>query len=88
MVLMYVRFLSACGTLKTCCSSAGSTLVMRRSGYGKTGLGRCSQVKSRRKRVSRIRDFRHWRWHLDERCVKLNGEMVYLWCVVDQGARC
>ena len=28
--------------------------------------------------VSRIRGFRHWRWHLDEMYVKLNGEMVYL----------
>ena len=27
--------------------------------------------------------FRHWRWHLDEMYVKLNGEMVYLWQAVD-----
>lgn len=27
--------------------------------------------------------FRHWRWHLDEMYVKLNGEMVYLWRAVD-----
>jgi putative transposase len=33
----------------------------------------------RRQRISRMRGFRHWRWHLDEMCVKLNGEMVYLW---------
>jgi putative transposase len=26
----------------------------------------------------------HWRWHLDEMHVKLNGEMVYLWRAVDQ----
>ena len=32
----------------------------------------------RRQRVSRMRGFRHWRWHLDEMYVKLNGEMVYL----------
>ena len=37
----------------------------------------------RRKRVNRMRDFRHWRWHLDEMYVKLNGEMVYLWRAVD-----
>ncbi|WP_235535086.1 IS6 family transposase [Sphingomonas sp. Leaf339] len=34
-------------------------------------------------RVSRMRGFRHWRWHLDEMYVKLNGEMVYLWRAVD-----
>ena len=38
----------------------------------------------RRQRVSGMRGFRHWRWHLDEMYVKLNGEMVYLWRAVDQ----
>jgi transposase-like protein len=37
----------------------------------------------RRQRVSRMRGFRHWNWHLDEMYVKLNGEMVYLWRAVD-----
>ncbi len=37
----------------------------------------------RRRRVNRMRAFRHWRWHLDEMYVKLNGEMVYLWRAVD-----
>lgn len=32
----------------------------------------------RRQRVTRMRGFRHWRWHLDEMYVKLDGEMVYL----------
>ncbi|MFT4028122.1 MAG: IS6 family transposase [Novosphingobium sp.] len=38
----------------------------------------------RRQRVNRMRGFQHWRWHLDEMYVKLNGEMVYLWRAVDQ----
>ena len=37
----------------------------------------------RRQRVSRMRGFRHWKWHLDEMYVKVNGEMVYLWRAVD-----
>jgi len=37
----------------------------------------------RRRRVSTMRGFRHWRWHLDEMYVKLNGEMVYLWRAID-----
>ena len=37
----------------------------------------------RRQRVSRMKGFRHWRWHLDEMYVKLGGEMVYLWRAVD-----
>ena len=38
----------------------------------------------RRQRINRMRGFRHWRWHLDEMYVKVNGEMVYLWRAVDQ----
>lgn len=37
----------------------------------------------RRQRVSPIRGFRHWRWHLEEVYVKINGEMHYLWRAVD-----
>ena len=37
----------------------------------------------RQQRLSRMRGFRHWRWHLDEMYVKLNGELVYLWRAVD-----
>jgi putative transposase len=25
----------------------------------------------------------HWKWHLDEVFVKINGERHYLWCAVD-----
>ena len=37
----------------------------------------------RRQRVSRMRGVTHWRWHLDEVYVKINGEMHYLWRAVD-----
>ena len=38
----------------------------------------------RGKRVQKMRAFTHWRWHLDEVYVKINGEMHYLWRAVDQ----
>jgi putative transposase len=37
----------------------------------------------RRKRASHMRQFTHWRWHLDEVYVKVGGEMRYLWRAVD-----
>ena len=37
----------------------------------------------RRQRVSRMRGVTHWRWHLDEMYVKINGETHYLWRAVD-----
>ena len=30
-----------------------------------------------------MRAYTHWRWHLDEVFVKINGEMHYLWRAVD-----
>ncbi len=37
----------------------------------------------RRQRVSRMRGFRHWKWHVDDVYVRINGEMHYLWRAVD-----
>jgi transposase-like protein len=37
----------------------------------------------RRRRIREQQGARHWRWHLDEMFVRLNGEMVYLWRAVD-----
>jgi putative transposase len=37
----------------------------------------------RRKRVRHMRQFTHWRWHLDEVFVKINDKRRYLWRAVD-----
>ena len=37
----------------------------------------------RKRRVEAMRQFTHWKWHLDEVYVKINGEMHYLWRAVD-----
>ncbi len=37
----------------------------------------------RRRRVDRMRALPHWRWHLDEVFVKINGVTHYLWRAVD-----
>ena len=37
----------------------------------------------RRKRVQVTRSFTHWRRHLDEGFVRINGERRYLWRAVD-----
>lgn len=38
----------------------------------------------KRQRISRMRGFRQWCWHLDELFVKINEETHYLWRAVDQ----
>ncbi|WP_158913344.1 IS6 family transposase [Caulobacter sp. S45] len=37
----------------------------------------------RKKRVEAMRQHTHWRWHLDEVYVRIDGEMRYLWRAVD-----
>jgi putative transposase len=38
----------------------------------------------RKKRVNNYRQYTHWKWHLDEVFVKINGELHYLWRAVNQ----
>ncbi len=37
----------------------------------------------KRQRISRMKGFTQWRWHLDEMFVKINGETHYLWRAID-----
>ncbi len=37
----------------------------------------------RKKRVTHVRSYPQWRWHLDEVFVKVNGKLCYLWRAVD-----
>lgn len=38
----------------------------------------------RKKRVENYQQHTHWKWHLDEVFVKINGELHYLWRAVNQ----
>ena len=57
--------------------------VMRQSVFWWNRFGPMFACDIRRQRVSAMRGFRHWRWHLDEVFVKINGETHYLWRAVD-----
>jgi putative transposase len=48
-----------------------------------TRFGPMFAAEIRKKRVDGMRSHTHWRWHLDEVYVKINGEMRYLWRAVD-----
>jgi transposase-like protein len=40
-------------------------------------------AKIRSRRVQAMRQHTHWRWHLDEVYVRVQGEMRFLWRAVD-----
>ena len=53
-----------------------------RSWWNRFGLIFASEIRTNR--VSRMRSYLNWQWHLDEVFVKLNGEIHHLWRAVDQ----
>ena len=47
-------------------------------------MGPAFAADIRKKRVKNYRQYTHWKWHLDEVFVKINGELHYLWRAVNQ----
>ena len=82
-VLMYVRFPLSLRNVEDLLFERGIDLGHETVRMWWNRFGPMFAGDIRRQRISRMRGFRHWRWHLDEMYVKLNGEMVYLWRAVD-----
>jgi len=82
-VMLYVRFPLSLRNVEDLLFERGYDLCHETVRLWWNRFGPLFAGEIRRRRVSRMRGFRHWRWHLDEVYVKLNGEMVYLWRAVD-----
>ena len=82
-VMMYVRFPLSLRNVEDLLFERGIDVCHETVRMWWNRFGPLFAGDIRRQRVSRMRGFRHWRWHLDEMYVKLNGEMVYLWRAVD-----
>ena len=82
-VMMYVRYPLSLRNVEDLLFERGIDLCHETVRLWWNRFGPLFAGDIRRQRVSRMRGFRHWRWHLDEMYVKLNGEMVYLWGAVD-----
>ena len=77
-VMMYVRFPLSLGNVKDPLAKRGIDICHETVRHWWNRFGPLFAAHVRRQRISRMRAFRQWRWHLDEMHVKLNGEMVYL----------
>lgn len=82
-VMMYVRFPLSLRNVEDLLSERGIDLCHETVRFWWNRFGPFFAADIRRQRINRVRGFRHWRWHLDEMYVRLNGEMVYLWRAVD-----
>ena len=82
-VMLYVRFPLSLRNVEDLLFERGYDLCHETVRLWWNRFGPMFASEIRRKRISHMRGFRHWRWHVDEVYVKLNGEMVYLWRAVD-----
>ncbi|MEP6784720.1 MAG: IS6 family transposase [Sphingomonadales bacterium] len=82
-VLMYVRFPLSLRNVEDLLFERGIDLCHETVRFWWNRFGPMFAGDIRRKRVGHMRGFRHWRWHLDEMFVKINGETHYLWRAVD-----
>jgi putative transposase len=84
-VVMYVRFPLSLRNVEDLLFERGIDVSHETVRLWWNRFGPLFAADIRRQRVSRMRGFRHWRWHLDEVYVKIGGEMRYLWRAVDHG---
>ena len=83
-VMMYVKFPLSLRNVEDLLAERGIDICYETVRLWWNRFGPMFAAEIRRKRVQRMRAFTHWKWHLDEVYVKINGEMHYLWRAVDQ----
>ena len=82
-VMLYVRFPLSLRNVEDLLFERGIDLCHETVRLWWNRFGPMFAADIRRQRVSRMKGFRKWRWHLDEIFVKVNGERHYLWRAVD-----
>ena len=82
-VMMYVRFPLSLRNVEDLLFERGIDICHETVRLWWNRFGPMFAADIRRQRISRMRGFRQWKWHLDEVFVKINGEWHYLWRAVD-----
>ena len=82
-VMMYVRFPLSLRNVEDLLHERGIDISHETVRYWWNRFGPMFAAEIRRNRVSRMRAYSNWQWHLDEVFVKINGKTHYLWRAVD-----
>jgi putative transposase len=82
-VMMYVKYPLSLRNVEDLLFERGIDICHETVRLWWNRFGPMFAAEIRRKRVHYMRAYTHWRWHLDEVYVKINGEMRYLWRAVD-----
>jgi putative transposase len=82
-VMLYIRFPLSLRNVEDLLHERGIEISHETVRYWWNRFGPMFAAELRRKRVDRMRGRKHWRWHLDEVFVKINGVTHYLWRAID-----
>jgi len=82
-VMMYVRYPLSLRNVEDLLFERGIDICHETVRLWWNRFGPMFAGEIRRKLVQHMRAYTHWRWHLDEVYVKINGKMHYLWRAVD-----
>ena len=81
--MLYVRFPLSLRNVEDLLHERGIEISHETVRFWWNRFGPMFAAEIRRNRVSRMRSYSNWQWHLDEVFVKVNGETHYLWRAVD-----
>jgi putative transposase len=81
-VMLYVRFPLSLRNVEDLLHERGVDVSHETVRFWWHRFGPMFASEIRERRIGSMRSS-HWRWHLDERFVKINGETHYLWRAVD-----
>src|ERR1700739_4192950 len=82
-VMMYIKYPLSLRNVEDLLVERGIDICHEAVLFWWNRFGPMFAAEIRKKRVDRMRAYTHWRWHLDEVYVRINGEMHYLWRAVD-----
>ena len=83
-VMMYVRYPFSLRSVEDLLHERGIDISHETVRFWWNRFGPLFAAEIRKKRVSQMRAYSNWQWHLDEVFVKINGETHYLWRAVDR----
>jgi putative transposase len=81
-VMMYMRYPLSLRQVEDILSERGIDICHEAVRFWWNRFGPMFAAEIRRRRIQ-TRSYSHWRWHLDEVFVRINGETHYLWRAVD-----
>jgi len=81
--MLYVRFPLSLRNVEDLLNERGIDISHETVRFWWSRFGPMFASEIRRNRISRMRAYSNWQWHLDEIFLKITGETHYLWRAVD-----